>query len=211
MGTALSASLAKGNYRLLLKGSKQEKLNDTVSSIIAAHPTADVETATCSTNASWEADIIILAVPHAAEKEIAERIREVANQKVVVSISNPVDEANHHNVAPGTISAAEELQNLLPYSKVVKAFNTTSAAQFYTSASNGYQPDAFIAGNDDEAINVVSQLVTTAGFNPVVAGDLTASRTLEQMQFLLENINTRYHLNRHAGWKIATSQQQTVH
>jgi predicted dinucleotide-binding enzyme len=50
-----------------------------------------------------------LAVPYQAEKEIAEKIREVANQKVVISLNNSYN------------SSQEALQNLLPNSKVVKA------------------------------------------------------------------------------------------
>jgi predicted dinucleotide-binding enzyme len=41
-----------------------------------------------------------------------------------------------------------------------------------------------------------------AGFNPVIAGDLTASRTLESMQALLISITIKQQYNWHAGWKI---------
>src|SRR5687767_1955934 len=109
MGSAISKSLAKGNYRLLLKANDQEKLNQLVTEIKAANPSADVEAMVCPKDASWEADIIIAAVPYAAEKEVAEKIREVATQKIVVSIANPLNETYDGLVtAPGT-SAAEEI------------------------------------------------------------------------------------------------------
>src|SRR5687767_2149105 len=70
MGGAISKSLSKGNYRLLLKGNEQEKLDTLVKEIKRKNATADVEASACPTEAGWEADIIILAVPYQAEKEI---------------------------------------------------------------------------------------------------------------------------------------------
>ena len=202
MGSAISKSLSKGNYRLLLKSGDTDKLKKLSSEIKATHPSADLELMTCPTEASWEADIIILAVPFEAEKEITERIRDVANQKIVVSIANPLNQTFDGLVTrPGT-SAAEELQKLLPNSKVVKAFNTTFAADFSTPVIDGKQVDAFIGGNDKEAVETVKGLVSTAGFNPIVAGELSVSRTLESMQLLLIQLGLKYNYNWHAGWKI---------
>lgn len=202
MGSAISRALAKGNYRLLLKATNEEELNKLVKEIKDKTSSADVEAIHCPTEASWEADIIILAVPFEAEKEIAEKIKEVANQKIVISISNPLNETYNGLVtAPGT-SAAEELQKLLPGSKVIKAFNTTFAADFSAPVIDGKQVDAFIAGNDEDALEMVEELVTTAGFNPIVAGDLSVSRTLENMQLLLIQLGIKYNYNWHAGWKI---------
>lgn len=202
MGSAISKSLAKGNYRLLLKGNNQEELNVLVNDIKASNVNADVEAALCPAEAGWEADIIILAVPYAAEKEIASKIKEVANQKIVISIANPLTETYDGLVTTADTSAAEELQKLLPNSKVVKAFNTTFAADFSTPILDGKQVDAFIAGNQEDALQIVTELVSTAGFNPIVAGDLSVSRTLESMQLLLIRLGMKYNYNWLAGWKI---------
>jgi 8-hydroxy-5-deazaflavin:NADPH oxidoreductase len=202
MGSAISKSLAKGNYRLLLKANKKEDLDKLAEEIKKSNPSADVEAIACPTEASWEADIIILAVPFGAEKEIAGKIREVANQKIVISIANPLNETYNGLVTAPDTSAAEELQKLLPNSKVIKAFNTTFAADFSTPVIDGKQVDAFIAGNDEEALQTVSELVITAGFNPIVAGDLSVSKTLENMQLLLIQLGMKYNYNWLAGWKI---------
>ena len=202
MGTAISKSLAKGNYRMLLFSEDSEKAAALVSDIRSVSPGAEVEAADCSYNASWEADIIVAAVPFGAEKEVAEKIREVANQKIVISIANPLNETFDGLVTdPGT-SAAEELQKLLPNSKVVKAFNTTFAADFSQPVIDGKQVDAFIAGDDEEALSIVREMVETAGFNPIVAGKLAVSRTLESMQLLLIQLGLKYNYNWLAGWKI---------
>lgn len=202
MGSAIAKGISNGNYRLLLKGNDQHSLDALVNDIKTQNASADVEPVVCPADASWEADIIILAVPFSAEAEIADTIREVAKQKIVISIANPLNESyNGLTTAPDT-SAAEELQKLLPNSKVIKAFNTTFAADFASPLIDGKQSDAFIAGNDEDALQIVSEIVATAGFNPIAAGDLSVSRILENMQLLLIQLGIKYNYHWHAGWKI---------
>lgn len=202
MGSALSKSLAKGPYRLLLMAQDAGKLSGLEEEIRQTNASADIEGIRCSREAGWEADIIIMATPYPAEKEVAGRIKEVANRKIVVSISNPLNETYDGLVTGPDTSAAEELQRTLPTSTVIKAFNTTFAADFSQPVIDGKQVDAFIAGNDKEALEIVSGLVRTAGFNPMIAGDLTMSRTLEQMQLLLIRLGMQHNYNWLAGWKV---------
>lgn len=202
MGSNIAKNLSKSNNRLLLFANQKDKVEALVSDIKANNATADVEVLECPANASWEADVIILAVPYAAEKELAAKIREVANQKIVISIANPLNENYNGLVTAPDTSAAEELQKLLPNSKVVKAFSTTFAADFATPVIDGKQVDAFVAGNNDEAVGTVAELVKTAGFNPIVAGDLSVSRTLENMTLLLIQLTMKNNYNWLAGWKV---------
>lgn len=202
MGTGISQSLSKGNNRLLLFANDQNKVKALVDDIKSNNANADVESHPCPANASWEADIIILAVPYAAEKELAAKIKDVANQKIVISIANPLNESYTGLVTDAGTSAAEELQKLLPNSKVIKAFNTTFAADFSTPVIDGKQVDAFVAGNDQSAIDTVSELVKTAGFNVIQAGDLSVSRTLENMALLLIQLTIKNNYNWLAGFKI---------
>lgn len=206
MGSAISKSLSRGNYRLLLCANSRTKVQAVVEDIKSNNPQADVEAIDCSREATWEADIIIAAVPYHAEKQVAEKIREVANQKIIISIANPLNASYDGLVTAPDTSAAEELQKLLPNSKVVKAFNTTFAADFSTPVIDDKKVDSFIAGNDEDALQTVSELVTTAGFNPIVAGALNVSRTLENMQLLLIQLGIKYNYNWQAGWKILHNQ-----
>ena len=202
MGSALAKTLSKGNNRLLLFANNQEKVKALVDDIKSSNKKADVEGIECPTNASWEADIIVMAVPYTAEKEIATRIKEVANQKVVISISNPLNENYDALVTPPDTSAAEELQKLMPNSKVVKAFNTVFASVFTTPEIDGKQVDVLIAGNDGNAMVTVSELVQTAGFNPLVTGELLVSRTLENMALLLIQLTVKNNWNGQSGFKV---------
>jgi NADPH-dependent F420 reductase len=202
MGSAISKSLSKGNYRLLLCSPDLDKVRMLTKEIKMLNPSAEVESLDCSHTASWEADVIILAVPYNAESEIASQIKEVSNQKIVISIANPMNETFDGLVTPADSSAAEELQKLLPNAKVVKAFNTTFAADFATPVIDGKQVDSFLAGNDTDAVETVTELVKTAGFRPIVAGKLAVSGTLERMQLLLIQLGIKYNYNWLAGWKI---------
>jgi NADPH-dependent F420 reductase len=202
MGSAIAKNLSKGNNRILLCANDHDKIQSLAEEIKQVIPAADVEILDCAINASWEADIIILAVPYQAEKEVAAKIQEVSNQKIVVSIANPLNETYNGLLTTPDTSAAEELQKLLPNSKVVKAFNTTFAADFATPVIAGSQVDAFVSGNDQEAVETVSELVQTAGFNPIVAGDLSVSRTLENMALLLIQLTMKNNYNWLAGWKV---------
>jgi NADPH-dependent F420 reductase len=202
MGSAIAKALAKGNDRLLLFGKEQDKVEELKQSITKEYPSADIDGMACPMHASWEADIIILATPYEAQAEIAESIREVANQKIVISIANPLNTTYDALVTNPDTSAAEELQALLPHAKVVKAFNTTYAANFSQTVIDGKQADAFIAGNHDAALKTTAELVKTTGFNPIIAGKLSVSRTLEAMQLLLIQLTMKYNYNWLAGWKI---------
>ena len=109
---------------------------------------------------------------------IAEKIREVATGKIVISISNPLNVNYSVLVTSAHTSEGEELQKLLRHSKVVKVFNTTLVPDF----ADGKRTDSFLASNNGHALEVVSEIMATAGFNPVVVGDLSVCRTLEHKQ-----------------------------
>jgi hypothetical protein len=200
MGSSIARNLAK-HYRLILMSRNAEELSGLKDSLSTINAKAMIDTNDCMRDGSWEGDIIILACPYEAEKGIAEKIREVATGKIVISISNPLNMNYSDLVTSSDTSAAEELQKLLPNSKVVKAFNTTFAADFTSPVIDGKIPDACIAANNGNALEVVANIVAAAGFNPVLAGDLSVSRTLERMLLKQIQIGLRNRYDWLAGWK----------
>jgi len=202
MGSALAKTLSKGNYRILLHSSKTNAVQSLLHEIKNNYSSADIEIVEDYVEIGWEADAVILAVPYAAEKGVAEKIRSVVNQKVIISISNPLNDLYHGLLTSPGISAAEELQKQLPNTKVIKAFNTVFANDFYQPVVHDQKLDCFIAGNDEDALELVYDLVKTAGFHPILAGDLSMSRTLESMQLMLIQLTMQNNYNGSAGWKI---------
>jgi len=160
IGSAIAKSLSVGNYRLLLYAREFITCKQLASEILAIHHLADAEAMDCSINASWEADMIMIAVPYSEYKEISERIREVATQKIVISIVNPIYETEERILPAPENSEAEDLQQLLPHSKVVKAVIDSKRA------------GVVIAGNEQDAVDLVSELMSAAGYHPIYAENL---------------------------------------
>ena len=185
MAAALTKQLAKGNYKLLLYYNEPESLNGLLHEILQQHPAADVEAIACSVNACWEADFIILDLPAGAAAEVADKIRTVANQKIVISLDRSFyDSDRTAHVSDRTevngqqAGGAELLQELLPHSKLVKVFSGSFGYQNHQSAAAENQV-MLLAGNHKDALKTVFGLFSIAGMEPVVAGALQASRRAE--------------------------------
>lgn len=209
MGSSIAKNLARAGYRLLLADRDPAKAKETLEAINSIEPHSDVEILDCAREASWEADIIIPAVWYKEQAAVASKIKDVVTGKIVISIANPLNETYEGLVTEPTTSAAEELAKLLPHSKIIKAFNTTFAADFNQPRIGEITVDCFVAGDEDDAVATVCELVNDAGFNPLIAGKLLASRVLESMMVLLIGLSMRYNYNWHAGWKVLSASGRT--
>jgi predicted dinucleotide-binding enzyme len=209
MGSAITLGLARAGYRTLVASHDRKDLSPLVGKLPLLigrigfeAPQADVGIAFRARDASWEADIIIPVVPYEAQAVLASEIKDVVTGKIVISVVNPLNKSSDGLLTPCTTSAAEELAGLLPRSAVVKAFNTLSPADFETSPVTGGEiADVFVAGDEDDAVSTVMQLVNDAGFHPVFAGKLTMSRTLESMMLLVASLSIGNHTGP-VGWKV---------
>ena len=86
LGSAITRILSKGPYRLLLCSRHTEALHQQMLELEKESPAIDMEQADCAFEAVWEADIIIPAVPPESEKEVADTIKMVSTQKIVIRI-----------------------------------------------------------------------------------------------------------------------------
>jgi 8-hydroxy-5-deazaflavin:NADPH oxidoreductase len=124
-------------------------------------------------------DVVVLAVYYPDAKAAVEQYGDALSGKVVVDITNPVNETYDDLVTPPDSSAAQELASSAPGANVVKAFNTTFANTLTQGAVSGQQLDVFIAGDDEDAKAKVAQLAKDGGLRPVDAGPLKRARELE--------------------------------
>ena len=124
-------------------------------------------------------DVVVLAVYFADAKSAVEQYGEALAGKVVVDITNPVNESFDDLVTPPDSSAAQELAALVPGARVVKAFNTTFANTLGEGRVGDQPLDVFLAGDDEEAKATVAQLVGDGGLRAVDAGPLKRARELE--------------------------------
>jgi predicted dinucleotide-binding enzyme len=150
--------------------------------------------------AEW-GDVVILAVPYHATMDAAKEIGSAADRKVLVDVTNALDQ--NWNLAVGfTTSAAEELQKLLPKSRVVKAFNTVFSQNQSTGRVGKEQLTAFIAGDDKVAKLIVMELSRDIGFEPIVVGPLKSARYLEPMAVLIIELAYNLKMGTKIGFKL---------
>jgi 8-hydroxy-5-deazaflavin:NADPH oxidoreductase len=124
-------------------------------------------------------DVVVLAVYYADAKAAVQDYGGGLSGKVLIDITNPVNETIDGLVTPPDSSAAQELAAIAPGARVVKAFNTTFAGTLIDGEVAGQPLDVFLAGDDEEAKATVSQLVEDGGLRPIDAGPLTRARELE--------------------------------
>lgn len=143
-GQEIATQLSQREYVLLLISNDKEAL-DHLSEKMKARPSkAEIYFIECVKDGCWEADIIVLAVPHNEEKMVAKLMKEVATQKIVVDFS---DEEN----------AGEGLNSILPYSKLVKV-------------SGNFSTKEIVIRGDDEAVNEeISEILILAGYRVAIA------------------------------------------
>ena len=138
--------------------------------------------------AAW-GEVIILAIPFPAIPDAVKTIGDAANGKVVIDVTNALDE--NMGLAIGfTTSGAEELQKQLPGANVVKAFNTVFAQHMSSGKVGGERLTVFAAADDDDAKNTALELAKAIGFDAVNAGPLQNARWLETLGYL--NIGLGY-------------------
>ncbi|MEM9072764.1 MAG: NAD(P)-binding domain-containing protein [Myxococcota bacterium] len=132
--------------------------------------------------ASKDADVVVFAIPYGALDAVLDDAGDLSG-KVVIDCTNPV--AKGMTLAVGhTTSAAEELQKRLPDARVFKSFNAQGAENLAAPTYDGRPASNFFCGDDEDAREVVRQLVAEVGFDPVDAGPLKNARLLEPLMIL---------------------------
>jgi len=180
-GIAIIKKLAIRNYRLLLFSHDSEKLQLLEKEITKNTPAADIFYLSCMVDAGWEADIIISALPYGFENQVAEKIRDVATQKIVISITNSFNNSLK-SIESVVNNGAEELQKLLPLSKVLKAFNNTMGIDFAPALAFGNEQATFLGNNDKEAVETLRKIISTIGFDPDFPGPYATKSALLNSQ-----------------------------
>jgi 8-hydroxy-5-deazaflavin:NADPH oxidoreductase len=129
-------------------------------------------------------EVVVLAVYYPDAKAAVEQYGDGLSGKVVVDITNPVNETFDGLVVPPDGSATRELAELAPGARFVKAFNTTFATTLTEGEVSGHKLDVLIAGDDDDAKEAVSTLARDGGLNPIDTGGVSRARELEALGLL---------------------------
>jgi 8-hydroxy-5-deazaflavin:NADPH oxidoreductase len=163
IGTALARVFARKNIDFAIANSRGP---ETLASLRAElGPSVYPQ----SIEEACKAEMIFLAVPFAAHKDVAKRSKEWKSKIIV-------DTTNTFHVAPeelGGVLSSELVSRAFAGARLVKGFNHLPAAQLGTnSSSNGQRQAVFLSSNDADASATVASVATQLGFAPVELGRL---------------------------------------
>jgi 8-hydroxy-5-deazaflavin:NADPH oxidoreductase len=128
--------------------------------------------------------------------------------KLVIDVTNPIADTPPVN---GVISfftdpnesLMEIIQNTIPEARVVKAFNSVGSHLMYQPTFDDGRPTMFICGNDDDAKNMVRDILTSFGWDTEDMGKVEAARAIEPLcilwcipGFLRNDWNHAFHMKR---------------
>jgi len=177
IGGTLGILLAKAGCEILYSSRHPDALKDLVK---IAGPKACAGTVA---EAIAFGDVIVLSVPLKAIPELDAEAKKALKGKIVIDTSNPYPErdgtiADEARKEPGGMGAF--VARLLPGARIVRAFNTVYSEDLKRTTNNrGEKIGIPIAGDDQDGLRAVVELVERAGLDPVVVGGLSASKLFD--------------------------------
>jgi 8-hydroxy-5-deazaflavin:NADPH oxidoreductase len=202
MGRGIGHRLVAGGHHVTVVDRDPEKAGRLAEELRGAAPGgATVETA--MPGAELRGEVVILAVYYPGSIETARELGDSLAGKVVVDISNPVNQTFNGLATEAGTSAAEEVAATMPAgTRVVKAFNTTFSGTLVEGQVAGQPLDVLIAGDDEGAKETVAQLVRDGGLRAIDVGSLERARQLEGLGFLGMMLQQPLGLNFRSAWKL---------
>jgi predicted dinucleotide-binding enzyme len=124
-------------------------------------------------------EVLLFAVPYGALPALGRGLGAALRGKVVIDACNPFPQRDGEIAEQARAEGAGATSSrLLPGARIVRAFNAVGAARMGAVHQTPGQVAMPIAGDDAEAIGIVSRLVRDIGFEPVLVGGLAMGRYL---------------------------------
>ena len=177
IGSTIGGLWVKAGHPVLFSSRHPDELGDLVAKLGPLAKAGSVAEAIAF------GDALMIAVPYSAVPKIGEENRAALKGKIVLDACNAVasrDGADlRSEVDRNGIGVTS--QKYLAGTHVVRAFNTMSYMIFAREANRADPKLAIpIAGDDPKAVQVASDLVRDAGFEPVVVGKLADASRFQQ-------------------------------
>ena len=200
-GAGLAARWAKAGYSVVI-GSRDAGRAADAAAEMAAKTGGDVR-GLANADAAAAGEIVVLAVPYAGQKALANEVRAQLEGKILIDVTVPLVPPKVARVQlPEGGSAVEALQKDLGEGvRVVAAFQNVSAHQLADLEAE-VNCDVLVAGDDIEARETVVQLARAIGITALHAGPLANSAAAEALTSVLIAINKRYKVADGAGIRI---------
>ena len=184
IGRGLAMHLSKTPYQVLLSNSRNpESLEELVSSIGGSLKASELS------ETIRQSDVIFIAIPWTGLTNLAKEFDQYEGKILVDATNNIVSVSPFRLADLGGKSTGEFVSELFPKQKVVKAFNTLSAATLAnpTKSTEGTTV-IVISGNDIEAKKQVATIAQAMGFAPMDLGTFNESGKLQDVGGALSGI-----------------------
>ena len=175
IGSTFGGLWAKAGHEIMFSDRDPENAKRAAESIGARARAGTVEEAVAF------GDAVLIAVPYGALPAIAQQVGAQLKGKVVIDPNNPVPSRDGEMaVAAKEKGAAVSTAALLPGARLVRAFNSWGYQTMAREANRPAPRMAIpVAADDPQALKLGVQLVRDAGFDPVPAGSLAASKAFD--------------------------------
>jgi predicted dinucleotide-binding enzyme len=184
IGRGLAVHLSKTHYQVLLSNSRgPESLEALVSSIGGSLKASELE------ETIRQSDVIFIAAPWTSLANLAKKFDGYEGKIIVDATNNIVSVSPFRLADVGNKSTGEFVSALFPTQKVVKAFNTLSAATLSnpTKSTDGATV-IMISGDDSEAKKQVATISQEMGFAPIDIGTFKEAGKLQDVGGALSGI-----------------------
>jgi 8-hydroxy-5-deazaflavin:NADPH oxidoreductase len=200
-GGGLALRFAKAGHRVIV-GSREREKAERAAADFNEQLGVSVISGLSSREAARAAEIIVLTVPYAAQRAIADEVRDALDGKILIDATAPLLPPKVGRVQlPSGGSAVAELQERLSGTvKVVSAFQNVSAHHL-RDLSHEVECDVIVCGDDPAACETVIGLIRDIGLHGFYAGPICNSAAAEALTSILISINRRYKV-RGAGIRI---------
>lgn len=191
-GSGLALRWARAGHRVILGSRSPEKAAKVCAELNGLAGTDSISFLG-NENATAAAEIVVLTVPHAAQRATVEEVRTSLSGKILVDATVPLVPPKVGRVQlPAGGSAVAAIQELLGESvRVVSAFQNVSA-HFLKDPAHAVDCDVLVCGDDVAARETVIGLAHDIGLRAYHAGPICNSAAAEALTSVLIAINVRY-------------------
>jgi predicted dinucleotide-binding enzyme len=141
------------------------------------------------------ADVVVLAVPGSAARDLLGSLGPALTDKVVIDATNDVQGA-------GKLHALDELAD---GAHPVRAFNTLGWENFADPVFDGVTADLFYAAEEGHAKDVAERLIADIGLNPVWLGGIDTFDLVDSLTRLWFTLAFQRKLGRRLAFKMLVS------
>ena len=155
-------------------------------------------------DAAQGAEIVVLAVDWQHTLDALADCGDLAG-KILLDCNNPLTFGeNGLELALGFDTSAAEMIDARTDAKVVKTLNQVGAPVMARAAAYAQRPIQFVAGDDADAKETVSDLIESIGFRAIDYGLLVNARKLEPMAMVWIDQAMQYGMDPHSAWVLQT-------